>query len=641
MAKRKRTGRPAPPAAHQPPRELDGIAELLNQGDLNGARDQLLALAERPNPHPLVLDTLARVAEQLKDSRTYLYALEVWHRQDPNNADVTLALGGTYLMNVRPVLALQTFESFLDRWPDHPEATQLRSTVEELRPAVAEIIGELGLVGEEGLQIATLHEQVQSLMDQGKTGEARAAAQKLLKLRPDFIPGLNNLALVNIVDGLYDQAVSTARRVLELDPDNVHARANLVRALTVSGQIEAARAEADRLLEPRDIEVDEWLRLAEAFTFVGDDERVLEVYERAKSSSALDQADGALLYHLAAVAAMNTGDQRRARRLWERAVKQEPGLNAAQENLADLLRPVGQRHAPWPFEFRNWVSNRIMSALFSEFTAATIAGDEDKFARAVRRMLRHSPELKAIVPVLLERGDSAGRTLALQIATFSQDPALLDALRDFALSQRGPDSLRNQALTALQEAGRLPPGETVRMWIEGEWTPIQVLGFELHDDPTGVWHTPEVEEVLVEALEALQRGDAPRAESLLRQALEVEPYSPDIRHNLALACGMQGRLDETEALLRALQADEPDYVFATLGLAQVMLKRKRTAEARELLEPLLTRSRFHVDEYVGLGSLMIELSRAEGNRDAARTWQATLKSVVPDHPLVQGMPESG
>lgn len=639
MVKRKRSKRPAEAVRRPPPRELDQVRELLEQQDYASARERLLELADRPNPHPMVLQALASVAQALEDWRSYLLALESWHRQQPNDADVTLALGDAYMRNLRPVLALRTFESFQQRWPDHPQVPEVEQVLMQLRPSVDEMLAEAGLSGEEGLQLAALHEEIQSLMDQGRTSEARATAQKFLKRWPDFVPVLNNLTLVLTVEGAYDQAIATARRALEIDPENVHARGNLIRVLMMTGQVEKARSEADRLALVEDVGEDQWLKLAEAFSFVGYDERVLDVYERAEAARALGMPGGAYICHLAAVAAMNRGDEQRARQLWERALKLDPGMHSARENLADLSRPVGQRHAPWPFELRNWVSERVMENLLSGFTAAVIAGDEDRLARAVRRMLRQSPELKAVVPILLERGDSAGRTLAVQIAAYSEDPTLLEALHQFALSQRGTDTLRQQAITAVQDAGLLKPGQTFDMWIDGEWTTVQAQGFELHEEPLEVAHAPEVEAWLAEARAALQARQPERAETLFKQALEVEPESPGIRTYLAQALTLRRRFDEAEALLEAVMADSPDYMFATLGLAQVRIEQGRYSDARAMLLPLLSRTRYHVDEYVALGSLMIHLSLVERKKEDARRWAATLERVMPDHPMVQKLAE--
>lgn len=639
MAKRRRgAGRPAP-ATRRMARELESVHELLAAKDVAGARDLLLGLAQRPNPDQEVIELLARVAEQLHDWRTYLFAVETWHRRQPDDPDILLALGSAYLATLRPVTGLRLFERFVERWPDHPEAARASRTIADLQPGVTEMLTELGLAGDEGTEIAALHEEVQSLMEQGRTRDARATAQRLLRRRPDFVPVLNNLTLINLMDGTYQQARRNVDDALAVDPDNVHAHANLVRLLVVSGEMEAARSEAARLLEIEQIAGDQWLKVAEALTFVGDDARVLEVFERAKEAKALDLPGGGLLYHLAAVAAMNQGDETAARRHWREALKREPGLSAAADNLADLHRPVGEREAPWAFEFRNWVSHKVMTSLQAELMAAAEAGDAERVARASRRLLRQNPELRALVPVLLERGDPFGRQLAVQLAGLSREPDLLAALRDFAGSRHGPDWLRRQAVELLENAGVLESGQSIEMWIRGEHTTVKPVAIELHEEPQTFEHAPEVEALIAEAFEALQNEDLERAERRLRRALAAEPEAPDVRQALGQIYSIMGRFDEAESLLRELVTDQPDFIMAAVSLAQLLIQRRQFDEAHALLDPLQQRQSFFVDDYSAFAGVMTELFLAEQNWDAARNWLGVLENVDPEHPAIEYLAE--
>jgi Flp pilus assembly protein TadD len=63
----------------------------------------------------------------------------------------------------------------------------------------------------------------------------------------------------------------------------------------------------------------------------------------------------------------------------------------------------------------------------------------------------------------------------------------------------------------------------------------------------------------------LVAGDAPTAEKLLRQAAALPSAPPETRQNLALAVGLQGRLDEAEQLQKvdlppALVANNMSYL---------------------------------------------------------------------------------
>src|SRR5205085_10342975 len=103
---------------------------------------------------------------------------------------------------------------------------------------------------------------------------------------------------------------------------------------------------------------------AEAFSYLGDDEAVMEAFREA-DLSAPDQplpAD-ALPYHLAAVASLRLGDEPQARRYWKQAQQCDPSMILAQDNLDDLAKPVGERHAPWAFGFPQWVPHQALRDL--------------------------------------------------------------------------------------------------------------------------------------------------------------------------------------------------------------------------------------------------------------------------------------
>ena len=79
---------------------------------------------------------------------------------------------------------------------------------------------------------------------------------------------------------------------------------------------------------------------------LGDDEGVLDTLQRAERAGGLEPTyDAPLLYHLAAVADLRRGREDEARRHWRQALKMAPWLDVAQDNVDDLRKPVGERHA--------------------------------------------------------------------------------------------------------------------------------------------------------------------------------------------------------------------------------------------------------------------------------------------------------
>ncbi|MBI4494055.1 MAG: tetratricopeptide repeat protein [Chloroflexi bacterium] len=637
MSKQKRHPIPHPATSSQQlVSELGRAHGLVRRRRWTEARDLLEALSRRYPQEAEILTALVNVYYELRELRGYQRACERLLELMPDDPEILTRLAGAYLTNMQPVSALRTFRRFLEHWPDHERASRARATVADLEAEVSTILAELGLSGEDGPELAAMHEQAQALVEQGQYARARAVAEQVVRRRPDFVPALNNLSQLHAIEGQLGQAIATAQRVLALDPGNVHALSNLVRYLCLSGRVDEARTLAEQLKGIESERLDAWLKKAEALSYLGDGQGVLEAFRGAEAAGLLRPPLGdPLLYHLAAVAAMWLGDLDQARRRWQELLRLAPGFELARANLADLRKPVGERHAPWPFNFGNWVSQQTVRDLAALARPLSRRRGDQAITQTVRRYLRQHPALASLVPLLLERGDPEGREFALRLALMAETPELLNALRDFALGQRGPDAFRMEAAQAATQAGLLPPGPT-RFWVRGAWQEVLLLGFEIHGE-AATQYRPQVQRWHDAALEALQEGDGARAASLIERALEAEPDAPSLLHNLAAAYELQGRVQEAEAISRELHQRHPDYLFARASLARLAVQRGKLDEARALLDPLLTRRRFHTSEFRAFCGAQIELALAEGKRDGARSWLEMLAGVDPDDPVVPAL----
>jgi tetratricopeptide (TPR) repeat protein len=241
-----------------------------------------------------------------------------------------------------------------------------------------------------------------------------------------------------------------------------------------------------------------------------------------------------------------------------------------------------------------------------------------------------------LVPLLLDRGDPIARLFGLQLAGASRTPEVLEALRQFALGQRGPDVLRIEAAGILVDAGVLPP-TPLRLWQQGKLQEAMPLRFELFDHPEGHPHTARVEKWASEAMAALLAEDAERAAGLLQKALAEEPQARDLQLNLSEAYRLAGRDAEADDLVRRIHEQHPDYYFGRTNLSRIYSRQKDLVRARQLLEPLLSQRRLHVTALDALCAAFIELELAEGNRDLARAWVDLLARYRPDSPNVAGL----
>ena len=176
----------------------------------------------------------------------------------------------------------------------------------------------------------------------------------------------------------------------------------------------------------------------------------------------------------------------------------------------------------------------------------------------------------------------------------------------------------------LTRASVIPPGP-VRMWMRGEWTDVLSMGYEITHEPED-FGVEEVNDLYIQALDALHADDGVMAESALPAALAMLPHNPRLRHNLGYALELQRRHAEARELLDANFALHPEYLFARLGVASYALLNDRIADAEELGRPLLTRTQFHFSEFEAFADFQVRLAIAKEQPDAAISWMSMWKT---------------
>ncbi|HEV3203185.1 MAG TPA: tetratricopeptide repeat protein, partial [Gemmataceae bacterium] len=286
-------------------------------------------------------------------------------------------------------------------------------------------------------------------------------------------------------------------------------------------------------------------------------------------------------------------------------------------------------NAPWPFSLNYWVAKKTVDDLHACLKNFTRRRNRED-SQVIQGFLQLHPELVKITPLLLDRGDPPAREFAVMVATTAQTPELLTALKEFAFSQWGSDELRLRAAQTLSQM-ELIANELVKMWLQGEWREIRLMGYEVHDLPA-YSHPPAVLELAREGMEATRRGHGELAEKLFKQALELKPDAPDLLNNLAMAYLIQGMAGKGESLMLDIHQRFPDYLFARVGVARQYVREGDLEKARGLLEPLHSRKRFHISEFVALCKAEIEWQLAKFGPAGARSWLEMWERTCPDDP---------
>ncbi len=603
---------------------------LLEDGRLPEAYQRLHELDREYPQRREVLGLLAEICRQLNVAE-YRQVCQRLVDLDPADCEAVLSLANAHLQNDQMTLMLVAYRRFLERWPRDSRVARLQEPVRMLEKELEEKRLNAKLAREDSLLIFTYHEQIQIALSDQEFEHAVELADRILARYPHFDAAGNNRAEALFQLGRLDDAITECRRVLGYKPENFFTLAILTRYLFFRGDtLELADCVA-RLKSFDTRWLAWWCKTMETLSMLGDDAGVLEVFGRAEGELQdvrPPSLDAGFLYHYAAAAQLRLGDETQARRLWRKAVESWPGLDPAVENLADLQRPVGEWNAPWSVRFHQWLPALVyqeLSVLFNSEKRQT-----SEYLAQQQRLLQMCPYLPRLVPVLLERGDPVARVTAYWIASTSETPEMLAALRTFALGKYGPDKLRHNALMTLLQKHAV--GRHVTMWREGQWREENVFAWEIYGGDIVRGWPDEVERLAARAEQAQRLGQAKLAEVLFREALSLRPDTPELLNNLGAALGQQGRYDEATALAERICRDHPDYLFGRTNLALILANRGELERAQQLLEPLLDRERFSGNEFSAICFCKANLARHQGQSDQVQFWADYLARVQPNDP---------
>lgn len=640
MSKRKKKS-PRPGPGNLPRRLSEGLNDaesLLANENIEDALGLLLELEEKYPNNPDVLGVMANAYIDSGNMRSYLHAMYRLHKLTPNRPDVKLGLAGGYLANNRPALALRTFRQFLKRWPKDERAADVHNTISELEAGIRENLDKLDFSLETGLDFECRHEELQVLMGLENFERCKKMAKSLLKQRPEFVPVLNNLSLIYWLEGNLSAASETSQEVLKRQTDNIHALSNLVRFFWMQGETDKSLALAKKLKESNAEAADRWIKKAEAFSFIGDDEGVLALLGEAKKAGELEQLNE-VVWHLCAVAEYRQGNTAKARRYWQKCLKLAPFNSYASANLEELKKPLHERICPQVYGIQTWLPKQIIKDLIPALEKDVQQKRSPVFQKKWDRFLNDHPESLHCIPAALSNGDEVFRKFAILLADIFASPKSLEQLKTFALGQEGPDSLRMEAAQILSKHGFFEPSEHVNMWLKGEWHSVLMLGFEITsgaiDKPN---FKPNVEHLSEQAVNALREGDGATAEKYLRKALKIQPSEPSILNNLGVSLHLQGKNAESEAIADQIIEQYPDYFFGQVMAARKAIQSEDFDEAQAILDKVMKKKQkkqLHITEFGSLCACQVELMLAEDNFEGVSSWIELWKQGYPDDPAIE------
>ena len=587
--------------------------------------------------HPDDRHVLTRYFDACLDAKQFremLRASRDWVARHPDDREVWRTYAGVCFQENYVHEGQRAARIVVQRWPNSEEARVCGLFLVGAEEAHAQMVRWSGPNPTDEMLAA--HEAVRDAFEAGETEEAVRLATPAAARWPECQPIRNNLALALGFLGRYDEAILECRSAWEAVPGNVFAGATLTRSLYLLGRDAEARQALETLLTSPSERNERWSKVAEMLALVGQEERLL-AWARPVIDQNQDQKTDpiyrAMLRHYTACAEYRLGDERAARLLWREALKCYR-IPVAAENLADLDRPVDERHAAWYFPLHELFPRPQIDELTER-----LAGKTNAEAKPIsREFLQRHPTLRRLLRVLLERGDATGREFACRFCHTVADEESLDLLQAFSQGQWGPLTLRMRAAETLREHGRLT-GNRLNTWTNGKQTEVLALSFNITREPMTSLTDKALLSLIDRAHSALKRDDYPLSEKLFEEASQRAPDDPGLQFNLAVVRKDKRGFDYDRAV-QEIHERWPDYGFARMAVAMQLTRNGQLQEARNLVVPCLDRSELHFTEFRMLAMCQVEIELAAGQIPQAKVWLDMAKKILPgDADLIGSLAE--
>ena len=621
-----------PEASAKVARKIEEIYGWLDEGEVEYGFDLLRTLVKSSPKCAAVAEAEHGIYSHVGDAGKACLAAKRLCRLLPQNPDAVTNYAQDSLFCSRVSIALVQYRKFLDRWPTHEYATKIKNAIEVCEPesrnrvAVANESGGLELAFDEGgLEFYARHEESLEQLAASNFAEAIVLLEQNLEEQPKFMSSRNNLVICYFYIGEFEKAVATARETCRLAPENRFAQANLIKFEFLTGNSQTANELADLMVADPPTQQDPFTAMVEALGFLGRDEDIIVVSQILDQVTPIDDDKLGLVLHQFAVANYRLDDRTEASRLWDQCLETFPNQFEAQRNVRDVETNGG--HAAWGEPITKWLPQPFVEEMLRK--CDEVSQSEEGF------LAIQSPVIAALVPALLDRGDPQGRELAVAVAGNAATPPMLDALKVFAFSSRGPDELRYQALNKLREESVVDAGPH-RFFSQGKWTQVQLCCAEITEEPDQV--EPWRKKLLEEGYHAINRGDFEIAETAFKKVFERDPECRIARFNLASVWLQRRDGDEedkaTQEVLK-IHAEHPDYTFAAMTVAMYKAEDGEFDRANELLKEVYELPRLHSSEALSLFSTQVQVSLMQGDLKTAESAMFMLKQLVDEgHPVV-------
>ena len=253
--------------------------------------------------------------------------------QDPEFAEAVLTLAEINIRKGDTSTAIASLSDLVRKRPGLAEAHLLLASAHRLRNNLGEALSVYSRLGElypKNAQVPLLMGVV--MLQQNKTNDARAAFEKALQLAPNYLPALEQVVGLELVQRRFSPALDRVKKELERHPKSPELHILLAKAYYEQGQTNDVEKELQHAMELDPLHREPYVLLARLYVQRNEH---LQAIERLKRLIAHNSQDVPALMLLGMIY-NQLKDFTPARDMYEKALVVNPRFSPALNNLAYL-----------------------------------------------------------------------------------------------------------------------------------------------------------------------------------------------------------------------------------------------------------------------------------------------------------------
>jgi len=576
--------------------KLDEAVDLIEGGKIVEASQILAPLYRDFSREPSVLRVMAVLRIHQDDPSNALPIVRKALALSPNDPEMILMMVGLEVHLGYLSLAYNDFKSLqvgrlgaVER-KEYFRIQEVLQQYREFRLKDAEIEA---ADFDEKIRIEAINDCSVLELRAGNFRDAEKYARKVIALRPSDMPGRNNLSEILFQQNKMELSLSEACQALSIEPDNQFTIALALRAGYLHDDQETLSLSLSPVMSER-----HYVKQMEGLLFKGDLDTIVSWQKRIIS---LPQ-DGPF-------------DRTVALRMLACVLIKKELVREAQEVIAVMAQ-----------EKRGTVSD-VGVGMSTVFPVALSSGKGTSAHKEMVEQAMEQPWFVRATSFLIRFGDVPAISLGIGAAEALLLPEYIPALTEFAAEDRGTEELRIRASQCIDKINGVLQGKHV-VFMKGAKTEVLTSKIRITREPTLTHEDPRLEGIHSEIVRLSNLGKSEEVRALFEQARELGDTSCTVRFNYAASLLGAGKKNEGLAIIRALHAEDPEYLFARVELAKQAVTEGRLEEAQDLLAPLLMRTELHFTEYRALVAGQVMLALAKGDVDAASGGVEALEKVL-------------